>query len=180
VLINVHFLIHLSQSVLDWGCLWTTSSFIPEWFNGVLMSFSNGTQAIADKMASNYLLKLLFVTRPRRCYKYISTMKQKKTLRACQRRRNGDFQKKQFRIKMKSNFFDIHPYGMLPQIKKNVLRSLLAQNSDSRTVSFKNAKFFSRIKLFFLGSIFAPKNCKRSPKRVNFFAWTNNGEFLFI
>ncbi len=32
--INVQFLIHLSQSVLDWGCLWTTSTFIPEWFNG--------------------------------------------------------------------------------------------------------------------------------------------------
>jgi hypothetical protein len=56
--INVHFLVHLSQSVLDWGCLWTTSTFIPEWFNGVLMSLSNGTQAIADQMATNYLLKL--------------------------------------------------------------------------------------------------------------------------
>jgi hypothetical protein len=56
--INVHFLTHLSQSVLDWGCLWTTSTFIPEWFNGVLMSLSNGTQAIAVQMATNYLLKL--------------------------------------------------------------------------------------------------------------------------
>ncbi|EFX67945.1 hypothetical protein DAPPUDRAFT_115013 [Daphnia pulex] len=51
--INLHFLIHLSQSVLDWACLWTTSTFIPEWFNEVLISLSNGTQAIADKMASN-------------------------------------------------------------------------------------------------------------------------------
>jgi hypothetical protein len=56
--INVHFLIHLLQSVLDWGCLWTTSTFIPEWFNGVLMSLSNGTQAIADQMATNYLFNL--------------------------------------------------------------------------------------------------------------------------
>lgn len=56
--INVHFLTHLPQSVLDWGCLWTTSTFIPEWFNGVLMSLSNGTQAVADQMARNYLMKL--------------------------------------------------------------------------------------------------------------------------
>ena len=30
ITINVHFLVHLCQSVLDWGCLWSTSTFIPE------------------------------------------------------------------------------------------------------------------------------------------------------
>lgn len=33
---NIHLLTHLSKSVLDWGCLWATSAFIPEWFNGQL------------------------------------------------------------------------------------------------------------------------------------------------
>lgn len=41
---NVHLLTHLSKSVLDWGCLWATSAFIPEWFNDQLQNLSNGTQ----------------------------------------------------------------------------------------------------------------------------------------
>ena len=54
---NVHLLTHLSKSVLDWGCLWATSAFIPEWFNGQLQSLSNGTQAVAEQMASNFLMQ---------------------------------------------------------------------------------------------------------------------------
>lgn len=46
--INIHFLTHLSQSVLDWGCLWATSTFIPEWFNGELGTYFNGTQSVID------------------------------------------------------------------------------------------------------------------------------------
>lgn len=37
----MHLLTHLSKSVLDWGCLWATSAFILEWFNGQLQSLSN-------------------------------------------------------------------------------------------------------------------------------------------
>ncbi|KAI9551085.1 hypothetical protein GHT06_001917 [Daphnia sinensis] len=55
--INIHFLVHLPQSVLDWGCLWTTSTFIPEWFNGHLLTLCNGTQSQAEQMAHTYLLK---------------------------------------------------------------------------------------------------------------------------
>ena len=41
---NLHLFKHLVQSVIDWGCLWASSTFIPEWFNGVLISSANGTQ----------------------------------------------------------------------------------------------------------------------------------------
>lgn len=34
--INIHFLTHLAQAVINWGCLWTTSTFIP---NGLMVSF---------------------------------------------------------------------------------------------------------------------------------------------
>lgn len=57
--INVHFLTHLSQSVLDWGCLLSTSTFIPEWFNGELNTLCNGTQHVVRQMAGNYLKKIL-------------------------------------------------------------------------------------------------------------------------
>lgn len=58
VRINVHFLTHLPQSVLDWGCLWSSSTFIPEWFNGELNNLFHGSQGVVDQMASNYLMRL--------------------------------------------------------------------------------------------------------------------------
>ncbi len=45
---NMHLLTHLSQSVIDWGCLWASLTFIPEWFNGQLVAMTNGTQFLAD------------------------------------------------------------------------------------------------------------------------------------
>ena len=54
---NFTLLTHLADSVLKWGCLWTTSTFIPEWFNGELISLANGTQAVVDQMAFNYLMR---------------------------------------------------------------------------------------------------------------------------
>jgi hypothetical protein len=56
ITINVHFLVHLCQSVFDWGCLWATSTFIPEWFNGEMMSMCNGTQHTGKQMAINFLM----------------------------------------------------------------------------------------------------------------------------
>jgi hypothetical protein len=56
ITINVHFLVHLCQSVFDWGCLWATSTFIPEWFNGEMMSMCNGTQHTGKQMAINFLI----------------------------------------------------------------------------------------------------------------------------
>lgn len=57
ITINIHFLTHLSQSVIDWGCLWSTSTFLPESFNGDLLKLFNGTQHVIEQMAGNYLLK---------------------------------------------------------------------------------------------------------------------------
>lgn len=56
--INVHFLTHLFQCVLDWECLWSYSTFIPEWLNGELLTLKHGSQAVAAQMANNYLLKM--------------------------------------------------------------------------------------------------------------------------
>ena len=54
---NLHLLTHLPQSVLDWGCLWATSTFIPEWFNGQLRSLAKGTQGVINQMASKFLIR---------------------------------------------------------------------------------------------------------------------------
>jgi len=54
---NIHLLTHLSKSVLDWNCLWATSAFIPEWFNGQLQGLAKGTQSVIEQMASSFLIK---------------------------------------------------------------------------------------------------------------------------
>lgn len=47
----------MSNSVLDWGCLWTHSTFIPEWFNGELVSLCNGTYKVIKQIVKSYFLK---------------------------------------------------------------------------------------------------------------------------
>ena len=54
---NLHLTTHLVQSVLNWGCLWASSAFIPEWFNGDLQSMVHGTQSAVEQMASTYLIR---------------------------------------------------------------------------------------------------------------------------
>ena len=54
---NVHFLTHLVDSVVDWGALWATSTFIPEWLNGQLAALAHGSQHVTDQMANGYLIR---------------------------------------------------------------------------------------------------------------------------
>ncbi|XP_045025131.1 uncharacterized protein LOC123469848 [Daphnia magna] len=54
---NFHLLTHLVQSALNWGLPWSNSTFIPEWFNGELISLKNGTQCVAEQMVKSFLLK---------------------------------------------------------------------------------------------------------------------------
>ena len=50
---------HLSKSVLDWGCLWATSAFIPEWFNGRVQGLAKGTKGteVVEQMATTFFMK---------------------------------------------------------------------------------------------------------------------------
>ena len=59
ITMNLHLATHLAESVVNWGCLWATSTFIPEWFNGELAKPCNGTQAVAEQMVKNYLIKIV-------------------------------------------------------------------------------------------------------------------------
>jgi hypothetical protein len=54
---NFHLLTHLVQSALNWDLPWSSSTFIPEWFNGELISLKNGTQCVAKQMVRSFLLK---------------------------------------------------------------------------------------------------------------------------
>lgn len=54
---NFHLITHLARVTLNWGCIWSWSTFIPEWFNGVLVSSTNGTQCVPEQMVKNLLMK---------------------------------------------------------------------------------------------------------------------------
>ena len=54
---NFHLITHLARATLNWGCIWSWSTFIPEWFNGVLVSSTNGTQCVPEQMVKNLLMK---------------------------------------------------------------------------------------------------------------------------
>lgn len=54
---NMHLLTHLAQCVLDWGCLWSSSNFIPEGFIGELQKMAKGTQSVVDQMAKQFLIR---------------------------------------------------------------------------------------------------------------------------
>lgn len=54
---NLHLVTHLSQSSQDWGCLWASSTFLPEWFNGQLQGMVHGTQAPVEQMVSTLLIR---------------------------------------------------------------------------------------------------------------------------
>ena len=52
---NVHLLIHLAESVREWGSLWANSAFIYEDSNGKLLNMYNGTQYVPMQIAQRFL-----------------------------------------------------------------------------------------------------------------------------
>jgi Transposase family tnp2 len=51
---NLHMLLHVPNSVENWGALWGSSTFIYEHFNGVLLNLFSGTQHISNQIFRNY------------------------------------------------------------------------------------------------------------------------------
>ncbi|KZS03114.1 Uncharacterized protein APZ42_034224 [Daphnia magna] len=54
---NFHLTTHLVRATLNWGYIWSWSTFIPEWFNGVLVSSTNKTQCVTEQMVKSLLMK---------------------------------------------------------------------------------------------------------------------------
>lgn len=63
MVMNVHLLKHLVQSVKNLGPLWTQSAFPFESYNGVLLKYVNGTTDVLLQMCSKYILKKAFLSK---------------------------------------------------------------------------------------------------------------------
>ncbi len=59
---NVHQLLHVTKTVIDWGPLSCHSSYIFEGFNMILLKLFHGTQAVPKQIASSFLLYKGIVT----------------------------------------------------------------------------------------------------------------------
>ena len=53
---NIHQLLHITKTVVDWGPLPCYSSYIFEGFNGILLRLFHGTQAVPKQICSTFLL----------------------------------------------------------------------------------------------------------------------------
>lgn len=183
--INVHFLIHLCQAVLDWGCLWSTSTFIPEWVNGDVMSLSSGTQHVAEQMAVNYLIKqavrdeaLELINKENLPPQVVSLLSQLLCLPAPRELTKG-LTLNEGKVKLLGATTDrrdltIHEEIAIRNSSKSLRNKVLGVNDVI------HSSFYSRIQLKETGSIFTTSSYTRSPKRVNYFVFMADGNFLQI
>ena len=183
--INVHFLTHLAQCVLDWGGLWAWSTFIPEWFNGQLNNSANGTQHIALQMAQNFLISQHVRDEARDLIKnnklpqnVVSLFSELLNL------------PKPRDLVIKGIFVNDDKVELLgrPDIRSITFEEEIAvKNAFGKDVNrlahdcdIGNCKAFSRFQLKISSSIFTTTSYKRSPKRVNYCAFLKDGTFFFI
>ena len=183
--INVHFLTHLAQCVLDWGCLWATSTFIPEWFNGQLNNMANGTHHIALQMARNYLISQCVREEARTLIKgnslpsnVVSVLSELLNLPPHRDIMSNGFS---------ANNGQIELLGSPTSREIELEEEIAIKNSFGTEVSrfvhesdIENCKSFPRLKMKVSGSIFTTSSYDRSPKRINYCAFLKDGDFFLI
>lgn len=182
---NLHLLTHLAESVIRWGCLWASSTFIPEWFNGQLVGMANGTQYVAEQMVETFLLRK--VVRE----KVLDIMSQyvlpaNVSSLLCSLLHIPDHLNP---INIEKNNCTLMPSGIQllgsPSRQETsfsieiAIRNYLKSTSlDS--ISLKSNLSYQRILLPSISSTFTTTSYTRSPKRINDCAFMKNGSFFVI
>lgn len=183
--INIHFLTHLPHCVLEWGCLWATSTFIPEWFNGELLTLFNGTQFVPDQMAKNHLIKLTVrdevtsLLAKNRLPKEVASLF-RELLHLPDEKHSTGFETNKGAVvvlgKSTSRMATIEEEVALLNLFTKCPMFAHFKNMDfDSTVSF-----YDRLKLMKCSSVFTTSSYKRSPKRINYCALLNDGSFVEI
>ena len=178
--INVQFLTHLTQCVLDWGCLWSYSTFIPEWFNGELLGMKHGSQAIPEQMANNYLLKMAVRD------KVIGLKKDGQVFPPDVR----EFLHEALHLPKSSNELNssigdanIKFLGAPTTKELNLDEEIALMNYlklEPEEIDGLAIQAFSRIQMQSINSIFTTNKYSLSPKRSNHCALLSNETFFFI
>jgi hypothetical protein len=183
--INVHFLTHLGQAVLNWGCLWTTST----WFNGELLSLKNGTQFVADQMCRNYLMKM--IVRRDACELILNCSLPRQVTNALVDLLNIPSHVVSRSLKgLSVNDNQIVLLGK-PQSRaittneKVALLNCCSSSTDLRDIqnfvlNLKQCAFYPRFRVCKSRSIFTTCSYTRSKKRINYYALLREGIFIAI
>ena len=181
---NLHLATHFFEACDNWGCLWATSNFIPEWFNGQLASSVNGTQALVEQMAHTFLLrKVVRAEAISLLSKYILPQNVASLFK--------DW------LQIPPTLFDTEEAGCFLAMPNGV--KLLGRGTRQKTsVSFevaicnylKNSDFdfkmtathliYQRIMVPKIYATFATTSYTRSPKRINDCALMKDGIFFII
>ena len=190
---NLHLFKHLVQSCIDWGCLWASSTFIPEWFNGVLITSANGTQEVASQMAHSHLIRNVirkqtidliqnhvlpkpvcsllkeFLQIPDWIDGTLRSETLNSTLTECGLRLLGQPQREKMGLS-----FKISLLNLFSSSNDAVLQHILPDGNDLDVASnFKRLQLQNKV-------IFTTVHYTRSPKRNNYCALMDDGEFLMI
>jgi len=182
---NVHLFTHLCDSALDWGCLWASSTFIPEWFNGQLVSMANGTQNVAEQMAHTFLLRQVIreeaIELMSRYLLPANVSSLLCSLLHIPTHLNGNLIEKENLFVTPSK---IELLG-LPIKTKTSLACEIALNNYLKEPSLESESIgwhyvYQRFLLPTISSIFTSTNYTRSPKRLNDCAFMLDGTFFII
>ena len=183
--INLHFLTHLPECVINWGCLWAHSCFIPEWFNGIFLKLFNGTQHVATQKAENNMINVavreevihLLST------KYVPP-KVSALFEELLRLPNPDVS---YTSGILTNEDTVRVLGRGTSRDITIEEEVALRNmfSISNVPEFQrlpliSARFYERFQLVSTRSIFTTVSYSRSPKRINYCALLLDGSFFQI
>ena len=179
---NFHLLPHLPPSVIDWGCMYAWSTFIPEGLNGELNSLCQGTQSIVEQMAQRYMMRnqlrneAIDVMSKNNLPKPILEMLQNLLcLPVGEHKKFATIKGRQIEIVKLLGRSLMRP---LDADEKTACDECFARLSFP-TIRSANWELFPRLMLSH-GSIYTTTSYKRSPNRVNYCALMNDGQFIFI
>ncbi|KAI9551042.1 hypothetical protein GHT06_006256 [Daphnia sinensis] len=186
---NMHLLTHLGKSVIDWGCLWSTSAFIPEWINGDLQNLFNGTQNVIDQMAQMYLLRIAIrkeaidllasssIPNEVACllHRLLCLPKSIISSRFLQHDRTIDG----YTVRGKSTKRKLVAEEVVAL--KNLFRgsNAMAELNRIELELHEDYVFYPKVKSR-NGGFFTTSSYAKSPKRINFYSLLKNGDFLRI
>ncbi len=189
---NIHFMTHLPQAVLDWGALWATSTFIPEWFNGELAKLCSGSQGAVDQMADNYLLQMEIrreveelISENSLPSHIVSQFRDYLHLPIPDDDNIDDRSRLVCGKKVKLLGAPINCPIDLSLLQENAIISRIIKEAsascfDPSEISLSAFNLYPRFQLVSSKSIFTTTSYTLSPKRANYCALLDDGIFLFI
>lgn len=179
---NIHFLTHLSECVMNWGCLWSYSTFIPEWFNGELLNLKHGSQSVSEQMAESYLLKMAIrdkVVRLEKCGQTFppDVSKLLRELLHLPILTNDDGPDITLHMEQFSLISPVSEKSLCIEEEIALINHLKILPEAIDSIQFQS---YSRIKIHSTCTFFTTTEYNRSPKRINYCCLISSGSFLFI